>query len=100
MSDPLDLREDVEHMQRSLHARFSTPFLRRLAGQLFLPETTLVVHKLPRAEVEEMEYASVEGLEGNELRVYAAVTRQLWSARAVRLEDGTPLIDPSRLRKL
>lgn len=95
--DPLDLREDLEYMQRNLYARFSTPFLRRIAGPLFLPEA-LAIQRVTPAQREEMEYQSLEGLEGNELRVYAAVTRQLWKAKAVRLEDGTALIDPARLR--
>lgn len=99
MADYFNLREDIEHMQRSLHASFYTPFLRRLDGAIFLPEGALVVCKVPRHEVEELEYQSMDDLSQTELLVYAAVTKQLWCAQAVHLEDGTPLIDPARLRR-
>lgn len=69
-----------------------------LLRELFsIPQLT--VQRVTPAQREELEYQSLEGLDGKELRVYAAVTKQLWIARAVHLEDGTPLIDPARLRR-
>lgn len=98
MSDLFDLHEDMEYVSRSLHARLSTPILRRLMGTpLFLPEG-LAIQRLAPGE-EPVYYPSLTGLQDKELVIYAAVTSQRRRALVVRLEDGTPLIDPTRLRK-